>query len=247
MASRATTRDVPVLVVSSAASSERRVNPSWTISQLKAKLESVTGIPPSAQALTLRLPGSPQGTSISAENEHLTKLELWSLPPYAEIHVASTDPASSTIIPPSSSVPKYEMPVETYSSLPDTVLAYKKSHHIGRFDPHAPDSKQKKVADLWTEIDAAEIIVGARCVLSPSTTRRGTIAYVGLIPEIPGIGPWVGVKLDEPVGKNDGSVAGQRYFDCDPQYGVFVRPERVDVGNWKELGLGEDDDDLDEI
>lgn len=87
MASWATTRDVPVLVVSSAASSERRVNPSWTISQLKAKLESVTGIPPSAQALTLRLPGSPQGTSISAENEHLTKLELWSLPPYAEIHV----------------------------------------------------------------------------------------------------------------------------------------------------------------
>lgn len=216
------------------------------------------------------------------------------------------------------------MPVETYSSLPDTVLAYKKSHHIGRFDPHAPESKEKKVADLWREIDAAgkaclthpsspapfplgpcrpklkqmisdawcrarhqkvadgrictenltstrapfrhdfesalllcqtrwltflltEIIVGARCVLSPSTTRRGTIAYVGLIPEIPGIGPWVGVKLDEPVGKNDGSVAGQRYFDCDPQYGVFVRPERVEVGNWKELGLGEDDDDLDEI
>lgn len=87
MASRATTRDVPVLVVSSAASSERRLNPSWTISQLKAKLESVTGIPASAQALTLRLPDRPQGTSISAEDEHRTKLELWSLPPYAEIHV----------------------------------------------------------------------------------------------------------------------------------------------------------------
>lgn len=99
----------------------------------------------------------------------------------------------------------------------------------------------------WLTFLLTEIIVGARCVLSPSTTRRGTIAYVGLIPEIPGIGPWVGVKLDEPVGKNDGSVAGQRYFDCDPQYGVFVRPERVEVGNWKELGLGEDDDDLDEI
>ncbi|KAL8853371.1 MAG: hypothetical protein Q9221_001847 [Calogaya cf. arnoldii] len=247
MASLATTRDVPVLVVSSAASSERRVSPSWTISQLKAKLESVTGIPPSAQALTLRLPDHQQGTSISAENEHLTKLELWSLPPYAEIHVASTDPASSTIIPPSSSVPKYEMPVETYSSLPDTVLAYKKSHHIGRFDPHAPESKEQKVAEMWREIDAAEISVGARCVLSPSTTRRGTIAYVGLIPEIPGIGPWVGVKLDEPAGKNDGNVAGKRYFECDPQYGVFLRADRVQVGDWKELGLEEVDEDLDEI
>lgn len=203
------------------------------------------------------------------------------------------------------------MPVETYSSLPDTVLAYKKSHQIGRFDPHAPESKEKRVAELWREIDAAgkaslalhlsclagaspddlrcivqgwtpkgayenltstalplelefesalilcqirwlmlpltDIAVGARCVLSPSTTRRGTVAYVGLVPEIPGIGPWVGIKLDEPVGKNDGSVAGKRYFDCDPQYGVFVRPDRVEVGDWKELGLEEDDDELDEI
>ncbi len=87
MASLATTRDVPVLVVSSATSSERRINPSWTVSQLKAKLESVTGIPPSAQALTLRLPDRQQGTSISAENEDVTKLEAWSLSAYAEIHV----------------------------------------------------------------------------------------------------------------------------------------------------------------
>ncbi|KAL8895016.1 MAG: hypothetical protein Q9192_003903 [Flavoplaca navasiana] len=247
MTSIATTRDVPVLVVSSAASAERRINPSWTISQLKGKLESVTGIPPSAQVLSLRLPDRQQATSISAEDEDSTKLELWFLPPYAEVHVETTDPASSTVIPPSSAVPKYEMPVETYSSLPDTVLAYKKSHQIGRFDPHAPESKERKVAEMWREIDAAAIAVGKRCVLSPSTTRRGTVAYVGLVPEIPGIGPWVGIRLDEPAGKNDGSVAGRRYFECDPQYGVFVRPDRVEVGDWKELGLEEDDDDLDEI
>lgn len=95
--------------------------------------------------------------------------------------------------------------------------------------------------------EMTEITVGARCILPPSTARRGTVAYVGLIPEIPGAGPWIGVKLDEPAGKNDGSVGGHRYFDCDPHFGIFVRPDRVEVGNWGELGLDEDDDDPDEI
>ena len=89
--------------------------------------------------------------------------------------------------------------------------------------------------------------VGSRCILAPSTTRRGSVAYVGLVPELPGIGPWVGVRLDEPAGKNDGTVSGKRYFDCEPQYGVFVRPDRVEVGEWEELGLDDDDDDLEEI
>ena len=35
-------------------SAERRISPSWSISQLKAKLEPVTGIPPSAQRLRTR-------------------------------------------------------------------------------------------------------------------------------------------------------------------------------------------------
>jgi len=35
-------------------SAERRISPSWSISQLKAKLEPVTGIPPSVQQLRTR-------------------------------------------------------------------------------------------------------------------------------------------------------------------------------------------------
>ena len=87
MAGPATARDIPILVTSAAASSERRVNLSWTISQLKAKLEPITGIPPSLQTLTVRLPDCLEGTDISAKDEDRTEISAWSLSPYAELHV----------------------------------------------------------------------------------------------------------------------------------------------------------------
>lgn len=36
-----------------------------------------------------------------------------------------------------SSVEKYELPSETYESLPNSVLAWKKNQKLGRFDPNA--------------------------------------------------------------------------------------------------------------
>ncbi|KAG7394268.1 hypothetical protein PHYBOEH_005423 [Phytophthora boehmeriae] len=40
-------------------------------------------------------------------------------------------------------------------------------------------------------------------------------------------GEFVGVALSSPVGKNDGSVKGVRYFECSPCHGLMVRPEDV--------------------
>jgi tubulin-folding cofactor B len=83
--------DVPLQVVSDVTGSERRITPSWSISQLKSKLESVTGVPPSAQKLTLKVPG--QGpVSIEAHDEDSTTLSNWNLVPYAELHVSQPLP-----------------------------------------------------------------------------------------------------------------------------------------------------------
>ena len=33
-------------------------------------------------------------------------------------------------------------------------------------------------------------------------------------------GLWAGIELDEPAGKNNGSVDGILYFNCPPNYGL---------------------------
>ena len=92
------------------------------------------------------------------------------------------------------------------------------------------------------------IEVSKRCRLGSEDTRRGTVAYVGEVPEIAHQhGIWVGVILDEPLGKNDGSVGGKRYFKSKENFGVFVRPDRIEVGHFEALEDLEESEDMEEI
>ncbi|XP_029965513.1 kinesin-like protein KIF13B isoform X1 [Salarias fasciatus] len=63
------------------------------------------------------------------------------------------------------------------------------------------------------------------------TNKSGTVRYVG--PTDFAKGTWVGVELEVPAGKNDGSVGGKHYFHCNPGYGVLVRPDRITRGGTK--------------
>ncbi|GAA5968987.1 hypothetical protein JCM3765_002274 [Sporobolomyces pararoseus] len=58
-----------------------------------------------------------------------------------------------------------------------------------------------------------------------TSSGPGTVRFVG--PTSFAAGKWVGVELDRPTGKNDGSVAGKRYFTCEMGRGVFVRDRMV--------------------
>lgn len=42
------------------------------------------------------------------------------------------------------------------------------------------------------------------------------------------VGEWVGVELDDFSGKNDGSVKGESYFECEMGRGMFIRPSMVE-------------------
>jgi len=56
---------------------------------------------------------------------------------------------------------------------------------------------------------------------------RGLVRFYG--PTSFSSGKWVGVELNEPVGKNDGTVQGVKYFTCKPNHGMFLRPSQVKV------------------
>ncbi|XP_051965554.1 CAP-Gly domain-containing linker protein 1 isoform X2 [Xyrauchen texanus] len=55
--------------------------------------------------------------------------------------------------------------------------------------------------------------------------KPGVIQFLGETQFAPG--QWAGVVLDEPIGKNDGSVSGVRYFQCDALKGIFTRPSKL--------------------
>lgn len=76
-------------------------------------------------------------------------------------------------------------------------------------------------------VELSEIQLGQTVELSDG--RTATVQFSGNTHFA--AGDWVGVVLDDTSGKNDGSVQGQRYFDCAQGHGMFIRPAAVAIVN----------------
>lgn len=79
----------------------------------------------------------------------------------------------------------------------------------------ASDSSKSNLRNLFKIGD--RVLVG--------NANAGVIAFIGETRFAKG--DWAGVALDEPVGKNNGSVQGVRYFDCEPSRGIFTKLEKL--------------------
>ncbi|XP_069083001.1 CAP-Gly domain-containing linker protein 2 isoform X1 [Pleurodeles waltl] len=84
----------------------------------------------------------------------------------------------------------------------------------------------EKSTSKYTEVGdefVGDFLVGERVWVNG--VKPGVIHYLGETQFAPG--QWAGVVLDDLVGKNDGSVGGVRYFECQPLQGIFTRPSKL--------------------
>lgn len=55
--------------------------------------------------------------------------------------------------------------------------------------------------------------------------KEGTVGFIGTTQFARGV--WAGVILDTPEGKNDGTVSGVQYFECEAYHGLFMRLQKL--------------------
>ncbi|KAG6872899.1 hypothetical protein C0995_005305 [Termitomyces sp. Mi166 len=230
---------VRLFVISPDTHSERRLELYVTIEKLKDKLELITGIPAANQVISLYNSES-DSEALATLSDNSKQLGFYGVRDYQVLRVGDTNPSVSFTgqMTDISQVDKFELTPEEYARRQDTVLAYKQRHQMGRFAPKLEET----VVD--TEIPT-DIVIGARCEVEstePGLKKRGVVRFTG--PTKFGQGVWVGIEYDEPIGKNDGSVQGERYFSCRPNYGVFVRPNKVRVGDYPVEDLDFDDEEM---
>ncbi|XP_067412881.1 tubulin-folding cofactor B [Emydura macquarii macquarii] len=220
---------------------QKRYGRGLTIAEFKCKLELVVGSPASCMDLELYTPDDKFVMKLDSDE---ALLGSYPIDDGCRIHVIDRSGARIGEYEDVSRVEKYEMSATDYEKRPDSVRSFLKRSKVGKFNEEELLKREAEQEQKQAEEKAlAEAIsVGARCSVRTSgqPNKRGTVMYVGLAEFKPGY--WIGIKYDEPLGKNDGSVNGKQYFECQPKYGAFVKPQYVTVGDFPEEDYGLDDE-----
>ncbi|KAJ8494285.1 hypothetical protein OPV22_016006 [Ensete ventricosum] len=156
------------------------------------------------------------------------------------LHIIDLDPSSVTSggwLEDTSLVEKYTISEEAYDKLDNNFRKFKE-----KMVSQNPMAKENKLPENHMEDLCANIKVRDRCEVEPGE-KRGTVKFVGRA-EALGPGYWVGLQYDEPLGKHDGTVKGKHYFDCPPQHGAMLRPDKVKVGDYPERDPFEEDEEI---
>ena len=211
-----------------------------TIANVKNKLYKHGGTPPEFQKLQLLDSSGQMLGELSNDNLTLRDYRVQNNFELRIVDLDSNSLAKSGWLEDTSLVEKYVMPDEVYAAREGTVRKFKEQQLLLK-----EQEQKKNPVDTTNPSDVDEnMTVGKRCEIFPGG-RRGEIKYVGDAPNL-GEGIWIGVALDEPLGKNDGTVKGKRYFTCIVNHGVMVRPSNVTVGDFPIRGLSdvESDDEI---
>lgn len=104
----------------------------------------------------------------------------------------------------------------------DTSINDSKSSSLNNLSPKLEIKKSKEEPKLpeWIKYDVHVIVT-----TSTVPNKAGVIRFIG--PTLFAKGTWIGVELEREFGINDGSVNGQRYFQCGPNKGVFVKADKL--------------------
>lgn len=218
--------------ISKSVVSEKRYTLGQTVESIKQNLYSYFATPSEQMRLELY---DASGVLLEKDMKNEKMLGYYQVRDEYRLHCVDLQPTSQIVnYEDLSQVEKFEISEEKWLQREDNLRAFKQRML-------AEQAKAREAAGLPPLTDPAgdddafreaaeKMKPGDRCQCQPGD-RLGTVRFVGRLAALkPGF--WVGVEFDEPVGKSDGTVKGQKVFECRPQYGGFLRPDQVEVGDF---------------